>query len=414
MFKKLFLAAAIGAVTAHAVASTTVLDMAKQAEAIQANPGRLVDAQWLQDAAKKGNPLMAQAKSVTSPMVSKTLNDMTPEERAEQDKEVMAGYKYLIFASFSIGEEGLKDLFVAASGRDDTAVVFRGIPEGLRIDEAMYRIQAIAKQVEPIPNVMLQPSLFRDHNVTVAPTLVMRDDDNAAVASVRGLYRPDWIKEQVEEEGKSGDLGFLGPAELIAERDLTEVMMERAEAIDWEEKRVNALKRAWNQTYMAKLPPAETERERKIPASVMVTQDILTTDGKVVAKEGDVINPLKVRPFTTAYIVFNPGHKGEVEFVTKLKSEILAKGEYKQVALMFSELDLGDDGWQAYKEMTDLVDAHVFNLTQEVQQRFAIEATPTLVTADETNFVVKEFAIPNTILEGEELLTPAVRASADD
>lgn len=392
MYKRLMLAAAIAAATVSASADTTVMDLARQADIIQSNPGRLVDSAWLQEVASKGNPLAQQAQAVTSPMVSKTLEQMSPEERAEQDKAVMEGYKYLIFASFSLGEQGLKDVFIAASGRADTAVVFRGVAEGERIDEAMYRIQAIAKMVEPIPNVMLQPSLFREYNVTVAPTLVMRGEDGKAIASVRGLYRPDWIAEQVENN-KSGDLGFLGPAELIAERDLVEVMMERAQAIDWEEKKQNAVKRAWNNTYMAKLPPADIERERKVPATVMVTKDIVTPDGQVVARAGDAINPLKVRPFTTAYIVFNPNRRGETEFAVQLKQRILLQGQYKQVALMFSELDVGEDGWQAYKDLTDRVDAHVFTLTQDVQQRFAIEKTPSLVTADDENFVVKEFQV---------------------
>lgn len=402
MYKRLMLAAAIAAATVSASADTVVMDLARQAEDIQSNPGRLVDSAWLKEVASKGNPFATEAHAVTSPMVSKTLEQMTPEERAEQDKAVMAGYKYLIFASFSLGEEGLKDVFIAASGRADTAVVFRGVAEGERIDEAMYRIQAIAKMVEPIPNVMLQPSLFREYNVTVAPTLVMRGEDGKAIASVRGLYRPDWIAEQVENN-KSGDLGFLGPAELIAERDLVEVMMERAQAIDWEEKKQNAVKRAWNNTYMAKLPPADIDRERKVPATVMVTKDIVTPDGQVVARAGDAINPLKVRPFTTAYIVFNPNRRGEIDFALQLKQRILQQGQYKQVALMFTELDVGEDGWQSYKDLTDRLDAHVFTLTQDVQQRFAIEKTPSLVTADDENFVVKEFQVVQGL--------PAVAAS---
>lgn len=411
MHKKIFLAAAIAATSSQAMATATVTDLARQADAIQNNASQYVDDAWLKQAATASNPFLGETKELTEPLISKTLEQMTPQERAEHDKVVMSGYKYLIFASFSIGEQGLKDLFVAASGRDDTAVVFRGIPEGQRIDEAMHKIQAIAKQVDPVPNVMLQPSLFREHNVSVAPTLVMRGDNNEELASVRGLYRPDWITEQVEEEGKSGDLGFLGPAELIAERDIAEVMMERAEAIDWEAKREGALKRAWDRTYMAKLPPAQKDRERKLPASVLVTKDVKTTDGKIIAKEGDVINPLKVRPFTIAYIAFNPNRPGEIESVKKLQEKILAEGKYKQVALMFTELDVSDDGWVAYKNMTDVMDAHVFGLTQEVQQRFVIEATPTLVTADDENFVVQEFRVGDT---GEQKVVADTSAANDE
>lgn len=395
MYKKAILAAVIAAVSAGAMAVSdqNINAIATQADSIQSNPTKHINSIWLDEAVKARNPFTAEAQKIADNSIQAALNDMgqtSAQEKVEKDKKVMESYKYLIFASFSLDENSLKDIFISASGRSDTAVVFRGVPEGLRIDEGMYKVQAIAQQVDPAPNVILDPALFRAHGITLAPTLVIRNEKKEAVAMVRGLHRPNWIQEQVDN-GKTGDLGFQGPAEIVTERDITEVMMERAQAIDWEEKKQNAVKRAWSHTYFAKLPPADKDRKRIIPASLQVTQDIKTPDGVIIAKQGDIINPLKLRPFTTAYVVFNPGKKNEIEFAKNIKSDILAEGKYKQVVFMFSELDVADDGWQSFKDITDLMDSHVYNLMPEIQQRFAIEKTPTVVTADSENFIVTEY-----------------------
>lgn len=375
-----------------AFASTQGLNaLAEQAKAIQGDHAKQIDPEWLKKISTRGDVFTDAAAEIGKQSSEQALASMLPDQEiAELDKIEMKGYKYLIFATFNLDDSSLKDILVSASGRSDTAVVFRGIPEGLRIDEGMYRIQEIAKQVEPVPNVILDPTPFKENSVTVAPTLLIRGDDGKTQAIVKGLHNPDWIKEQVEK-GNTGDLGFLGKAELITERDIIEVMQERANAIDWDEKKKGALKRAWGNVIYAGLPAATEDRTRKIAASVRVTQDIKTPDGQFIAREGDVVNPLKERPFSTAYIVFNPTRKNEIDFVKSLKEEVLK--DYKNVVFMFSQFDAGEDGWESFKDLTDKMDAHVYNLVPEVQQRFSIEKTPTLVTADEENFIVKEFNV---------------------
>lgn len=393
MKMKTIVAAIATALTCGAVfASTQGLNViAEQAKVIQRDHAKQIDPEWLKKVSSRGDIFTSAATEIGKQSTEQALASMTPEqELAELDKAEMKGYKYLIFATFNLDKGSLKDILVSASGRSDTAVVFRGIPEGLRIDEGMYRIQEIAKQVDPVPNVILDPTPFKENNVTVAPTLIVRGADGATQAIVKGLHNPNWIQEQVDK-GNTGDLGFLGAAELITERDIIEVMQERANAIDWDEKKKGALKRAWGNVSYANLPAAEEDRTRKIAASVRVTEDIKTPDGQFIARAGDVVNPLKVRPFSTAYIVFNPTRKGEIDFVKSLKKETLK--EYKNVVFMFSQFEAGEDGWDSFKSLTDTMDAHVYNLVPEVQQRFSIEKTPSLVTADEENFVVKEFKV---------------------
>lgn len=394
--KKKALATAIAATLFCSVlaAKEGVNEIANDAKQIQNNHSKHIDPEWLKTVSTRGDIFKKSATALGKQSADIALASMTDgQEAAEIDKAIMSDYKYLIFASFSLTDAGLKDILISASGREDTAVVFRGVPDGLRIDEGMYKLQEIAKQVEPAPNVILDPTPFKENNITVVPTMIVRGEDKQTIAIVKGLHNPDWIQEQVDA-GKIGDLGFLGTAELIAERDIIEVMQERANAIDWDAKKEGALKRAWGQVKYADLPPAKTDRTRKIPASVKVTSDIKTPDGTYIARAGDVINPLAVKPFTTAYIVFNPTIKKEVDFAKKLKQKTLK--DYQSVVFMFSGFEPGEDGWQSFKGLTDEMDSHVYNLVPEVQQRFVIEKTPTLVTADSENFIVTEFHLSDS------------------
>ena len=51
-----------------------------------------------------------------------------------------------------------------------------------------------------------------------------------------------------------------------------------------------------------------------------------------------------------------------------------------------------EKGWDSYKALTDRMQEHVYVLNTDVQERFEIEATPSVVTADNTKhvFVVQE------------------------
>lgn len=306
-----------------------------------------------------------------------------------------ANYSTLIFASFSLEREGLEDILELASMDEQLVVAFRGIPDDMEVAEGVRFLQELALQYDPIPNIVLDPTLFQDHGVTSVPTIVRLEQrttieggDREVVARVTGLSDPAWLERQIEL-GENGDLGVRGPVAEIAERDMVEVMQERVMAIDWDLKREQALERFWSNQNFEWLPPATRSRTRRLDPRVHVLEDIIGPNGEVIAEQGQIINPLDSVPFTQAIVVMNATDPREIELVQEALHGISSQPGVTRVTFIATELD-ADEGWDSYTAVSDAFDAPIYLLTPDVKERFALEFTPSVITSDGEDFIVRE------------------------
>lgn len=306
-----------------------------------------------------------------------------------------ASYSTLIFASFSLEQEGLEDILELASMDEQLVVVFRGIPDDMEVAEGVRFLQELALQYDPIPNIVLDPTLFQEHDVSAVPTIVRLErrttvdgGDRNVVARVTGLSDPAWLERQIEL-GESGDLGTRGPVAEIGERDLVEVMKERVMAIDWDRKREQALERFWSNQDFEWLPPATRSRTRRLDPRVQVLEDIIGPNGEVIAEQGQIINPLDSVPFTQAIVVMNATDPREMELVQEALPDIASQPGVARMTFIATELD-ADEGWDSYTKVSDTFDAPIYLLTPDVKERFALEYTPSVITSDGKDFIVRE------------------------
>lgn len=338
------------------------------------------------------------------PDAAERLGLLTPEEEADADP---LGNMTYVFISFSLGEEELRELFARNAGKDDTALVLRGIPDGMTFGEGVKLIQGLAAQFDPMPNVVIDPTLFRDFRIKAVPTVIRvrekksvvevrkpgmkRTDTAELLGKATGLHSDVWIKSQLEA-GRKGDFGQQGEVRGIAERDLIEVAKERVMTIDWEAKKERAAKRAWANLPYENLPTASKSVVRTIDPTILVEQDILDLNGNAVRRAGDRVNPMDIRPLTLALIVFNPLVESELKVVEEELPRL--KKEHPEVMLLATDMVKDETGWNAYVRLTDRLDSHVYLLTPEVRERFLLRATPSVVTGDNERklFVVREIA----------------------
>lgn len=322
---------------------------------------------------------------------------LSAQQQTDKRDSSLSENSVLIFVSFSLGQLEIKNIMEYASKIRNATLVFRGIPKSMKLIEAINLIQSISKGVDPLPNTVINPNLFTSYNVTSVPTLVMLDKSNgltfgkypATKAIVRGISDPNWIISEIQH-GNRGDFGVKGPVEDISEPDLIEVLKQKASEIDWAQKKENALKHFWkNQNYLS-LAQATENRERKINPTIQVTQDIPLPNGGFLAKKGDLLNPLHVRPFTKAMIIFNARNDNEINKVMALIPEVKKQSGIKSVALIATEFDK-DDGWDGYKNVSNQLDEPIYMLTPEIKSRFELEKTPSVITADQDDFIVREF-----------------------
>lgn len=309
-----------------------------------------------------------------------------------------------IFVSYSLSDDVILDILRRNAGHETSTVVMRGVPEGANLASGLKRMQDLARQVTPEPNIILDPTLFSMFSVKAVPTVVRAKRESAPqgampnsrglslIAKVEGLHNDDWLLERIAQ-GQTGNLGQQGPIFPIAERDLIEVIKERVMAIDWDAKKKAAIERFWANRTFIDLPQAQVEQIREIDPSVVLTQDMTDGSGTVIHKKGDRVNPLSIMPFTSEILVFNPTREDERELIRAHLASQTGKPYQKRIFIA-TAIDQ-NRGWAAYEELVDWLDAPLYLLTPEIQTRFHIEQTPSVVTANHRVFKVRTLAKEN-------------------
>ena len=317
----------------------------------------------------------------------------------------------LVFASFSLPEDTLREIYRSCAGQKNTAIVFRGLPEGCHtINDAIRRMQglAVSMKLEVPPNAVINPVWFREYAIDSVPAILALEENTAprsadpetgrtvrvpeVIASVRGLADPAWLRQRIGE-GRKGFLGVMGPVSAIQERDLVEEMIARAQKVDWQEKKRQALSRVWQNLPVTELTQARAWRKRLIDPSFTVSRDIPLPDGRFLARKGERINPLDRRAFDRLLVVFNGTDQREIAFVKEHLAAWTQKSGVQphNVRLILTGIDR-DRGWDSYKSLTNYFDDEVFLLTPEIRDSFLLEHTPCTVAAAGRNFVVEEYA----------------------
>lgn len=302
------------------------------------------------------------------------------------------GRHYVLYASMSLGESGVRDLLEEAAGRDDVVVVFRGVRPGQKLPEFTRELHALTRSFEEDrqPEVVIDPERFDRAGVTVVPTLTLEENGHV-LAKVTGIIGTRWLQAKVANTpgGDSStaaiDLGTQGPTKDILEPNLIDEFKRRVAQVDWEGKKREALARFWKNTSFYDLPPATADRERVIDLTVTAPYDVTAPDGRVVVQAGQRVNPLDLLPFTQRLVIFDPTRPGQPALARSLGQ---GAGP-RRVTYIATRLDR-DSGWKALENLESALDAPVYLLTPDVRARFKLEFVPTVVEARGNTLIVRE------------------------
>ena len=305
---------------------------------------------------------------------------------------------YLVFVSSSLGDKILKQILEGIAGKNATAVIRGLFPSDKSLNDTMARMSKLIDGIEPTPNLILDPTLFKKHSITVTPVVVARDVSGGVgsekeIARVSGIGDINWLAERIVR-GDRGDLGVYGITELIDERDLTEEIQDRVSKIDFAKKKAEARERVWkNYTFTDFLPVAKKDRVREVDPSVETAEDVPDGQGGVLFPRGLRYNPLKLREFTGRLIVFDATDPQQVELIKDLKTD----KEYRYTNYISTRLDR-ENGWDFLKKIQDELNAPVYLLNTDLVLAFQLEAIPAVVTADnhKKRFIVEEFKVEAT------------------
>lgn len=386
----------LGLLASAVAMASDVSEIAAQANQIKANAhdivGDLTVSQPSDDVLKLAEEVMRDSqRSVNAglPVVSKELGVDLP---ASLDVVAPKGEWIDILVSRSLGKELQQIIRDLDGSKIPVRFVFRGIDDGQRINDTFADYGRWTQGLEQPPAAILDPKVFREHNVSTVPHMIFMRDGKA-IASVEGISNPQWITDAVKR-GETGELGKKGPVMQIAERDLIEVMQERAAGLDLESKKEETIKTYWSRASFTSLTPATKESRRTIDPTLVVAQALKDNTGKVLVPEGTTINPLEMRPFTLRLVIFNPNREQEVDWVAGLPAAPSLETVY-----MATELNR-DTGWKQLESLENKLDSAVFLLKSDIRSRFELRHTPSIVTAQDLQFVVHEFAPKEEGLSG--------------
>lgn len=300
----------------------------------------------------------------------------------------------LVFVSFSLGDSALQGLFEEAAGQDDVLLVFRGSKPGQKLPALFAELKQLLKDIDPVPNIVVDPVRFQKWTVSSVPAMVVEADDQALL-QVRGVSSLSWLVEKFKA-GTSGDLGRLGEVYDIAEIDLLEDIKRRMAAIDWRQKQRQAIARFWDQQKFEVLPAALEDRERVIDMTITAPRDLTAPNGQLIVRAGQTVNPLDNLPFGLCLMVFDATEPAQVELIQHQSCQD------KKARVMYLATSLPrQDGWNALKALETSLHSPVYLLTPDVRRRFQLQHVPSLVEQTGSRLVVHERKLPISTVGGQ-------------
>ena len=297
--------------------------------------------------------------------------------------------RILIFASFSIPRPTLKSLLVQATDPSVT-LVLRGVPRGATVPETLRRLKQLWSEDGSVPNVLLDPTLFRRHQVQRVPTFVLERGAGEQPVVAVGAVNVDWLRRMAStaQPGQS-HLGRRAEDYEIAEVDFIQEMQQRLASIDWAARREAAIKGFWlkNEAQFVTLPEARERRERLVNPSVRVSEDLLDADGHLLVAAGHTFNPLEWVPLSKTVVIFRGTDPRHVATATELARAARANG--RGVILLTTSID-HEQGWQHLSQLERTLAGAVYVLPKSLVDRFEISHIPATVASRGHQLLVTE------------------------
>lgn len=281
-----------------------------------------------------------------------------------------------IFVSFSMTNKELYDAFSEA-GQTGAEIYFNGMhPDDENIGQTMRRLQKMAGDLEVRPSARFHPKAFEEFQVQSVPYIISVSKGRSL--SVAGVLNFAWLEEKGNEKQGRHHFGTQGAVRPVIERNLLEEIELRLSRIDFEEKKKQAVAKFWSKQKFITLPRAQKNDAWMIDPTVKVTKDIVNPKGEVLARKGDIVNPLDAVPALNTYVLFNARDVKQLEWAYEQKTSGKLVGT---VMFLSSELD-SEKGWDHLTALRDQFKQEIYMVPKEMVERFNITGLPAIVSTD--------------------------------
>lgn len=220
-----------------------------------------------------------------------------------------------VFISMSMPEAALRALFLEAV-RDPalppTVFVLRGWqpPDINGVVGRLNKVFPDADSLKALPNVQINPTLFRDTEIKVVPTFVTQQR-NGRWGRLMGTTSLADALEKIQTDQYEGTK--FGSTYEIEEPDILALIEQRLANVDWQSQVEKARAGVFKRTTGEALPQANKDDSYLVDLTVTVNQDLAGTTGEVFAHQGETVNPFDYMTVQTRYVFFDansPAQRG--------------------------------------------------------------------------------------------------------
>lgn len=342
------------------------------------------DKAWTSDTLRKRQDQVAELIRNGSLPIGKNSSEAMSDAKPFPNRAVVEGPATYVLVSWSMPRQELLEIMERLQGKN-ASVVFRGIPASTTMLKALEQMNSLTIESKSDVQVLIDPFVFKRTNTLVVPTII-REEDQKLIAKVTGLSTTNFL-EQAVIEGKRGDLGVRGPTLDIIEPDFMTLVQDRIEKLDFEDMKSKALSRFWEKKKLELLPVADIYQIRYVDPTVILPTNITAPSGDIVATAGPM-NPLRIRKFTQRVVFIDATSKWQVEFAKKQVESYINK---QRVTVITTAVDQVD-GWSTFGKTSDYIGVRIGLLEEGLRKRFQIQKIPSVLTANESKFIVEEFS----------------------
>lgn len=93
-----------------------------------------------------------------------------------------------------MGATALKDILLSFDGQPGVGIVFRGIPDGMSMGDAVTKMHLLTQETQSTVSVLLDPLAFQRHSVSAVPTVALEAPNDALIAKATGSSSVSYIK----------------------------------------------------------------------------------------------------------------------------------------------------------------------------------------------------------------------------
>jgi conjugal transfer pilus assembly protein TraW len=297
--------------------------------------------------------------------------------------EAVLKAKTAVFISMSMPDRELSALLDEGRGRRDIVFFLRGLEDnnGHKTSEhikALTDFKSHPQEGQPV--VAILPQAFARWDVTRVPVVMHESATDHKWYRVDGAISIESAARDIDAGVKSRATGMTWP---VSEQDLADVFRARVQQFDW---------KAWQERTAAKmqrqidlgtpLPLAQRDTRYTVDLSVTFPQDIRDQKGNLIIAKGTRYNPLAKSGLPgSAIVIVDPADGRQIAMARTWMQR------YPQGRLFVTHFD--EQGLSTLVEQTGI---RPMMLDKIIVKRFQLQATPSLVTAENGLLVVQTFS----------------------